>query len=98
MTAAEFWEQTPKETLMTIEAAVWRDERRQKLDIALAWRVAALSRQKRLPSLKKLLTPDETRPLRGKELKKRQQEFREMTKNLDVKALSQQLARKKDEE
>lgn len=76
---AAFWEQTPRETCAAIEAAMWRDERRQKQDVALAWRTAALSRQKRLPSLKHLLAAKPAKRLQGKELKKRHAEFREMS-------------------
>lgn len=73
-----FWDQTPRETCLAIEAAMWRDERRQRQDVALAWRTAALLRAKRLPSLKHLLSSGPARPLAGEELTRRRREFREM--------------------
>jgi len=85
---AEFWEMTPRETYMAIEAAIWRDEQRQKHDVVLAWRTAALMRAKRMPSLKQLLNTKPARPLRGKELEKRRQEFKEMTAKLDTSKLT----------
>lgn len=76
----EFWELTPREVYMAIEAAQWRDERRQKQDIALAWRTAALTRVKRMPSLRSLLTSDKpAKKLQGEELRRRREEFRQMS-------------------
>lgn len=75
---------------MAIEAAIWRDQQRQKQDTALAWRVAAYTRAKRLPSLKQLLSTGPAKPLRGAELEKRRQEFQDMKKaaqGLDVSKL-----------
>jgi hypothetical protein len=84
-----FWGMTPVETYMAIEAAIWRDERRQKQDTALAWRMAALMRSKRLPSLKNLLSTarPEARPLSGEELERRREEFREMSAAVDLERL-----------
>jgi len=79
---------TPVETYMAIEAAIWRDERRQKQDTALAWRMAALMRSKHLPSLKNLLsTASAARPLSGDELERRRGEFREMSAAVDLERL-----------
>lgn len=76
----EFWDLTPRETYMAIEAALWRDRRRQKQDLSLAWHTAALTRVKRMPSLKSLLTSQtKARRLKGEELRKRRREFREMS-------------------
>jgi hypothetical protein len=79
----EFLDLTPRETYMAIEAAIWRDERRQKQDVALAWRTAALVRAKRMPSLKQLLAIGPARPLAGKEKEKRRREYKEMSAAAD---------------
>jgi hypothetical protein len=83
----EFWDLTPRETFMMIDASLWREEVQQKQDLTLAWQTAALIRAKRLPSLKQLLNNKPAKPLRGEELEKRRQEFKEMTANLDVSKL-----------
>lgn len=80
----EFYDLTPRETVASLEAAAWREEFEQKREIALAWRVAMLTRARRLPSLKQLLNTKPARPLAGKELERRRQEFREMTAHLDI--------------
>ena len=72
---------------MVIAANLWRDEIKQKQDVALAWRTAALTRAKRLPSLKQLLNTKPAKALYGAELEKRRQEFKDMTRNLDVSKL-----------
>lgn len=82
----DFWQMTLPETRLALEAVLWRDERQQKREIALAWRTAALTRSKRLPSLPSLLAGKAKR-LQGKELKRRRQEFTEMTANLDTSKL-----------
>jgi hypothetical protein len=79
----EFWELTPRETLLAIEAAIWRDERQQEQDIALAWRTAALTRTKKLPTLRSLLASSKPpKKLSGTELEKRRDEFKKMTQAL----------------
>ena len=72
---------------MAIDASIWREGIQQKWDLTLAWQTAALTRAKRMPSLKQLLNTKPAKPLVGKELEKRRQEFRDMTKNLDVSKL-----------
>ncbi|OGN90243.1 MAG: hypothetical protein A2Y88_04910 [Chloroflexi bacterium RBG_13_48_10] len=72
---------------MAIEAAVWRDERNQQLEIVQAWRIAIMMRAKRIPSLKQLLDTKPAKPLHGKELEKRRREFKEMTANLNLENL-----------
>jgi hypothetical protein len=72
---------------MAIDASIWREEVRQKRDLALAWQTAALTRAKRMPSLKQLLNTKPARPLRGEELEKRRKEFHDMTANLDLSKL-----------
>lgn len=83
----EFWDLTPRETFMAIDAAIWRDEVQQRRNLTLAWQTAALTRAKRMPSLKQLLNTKPARPLHGEELEKRRQEFKEMTANLDLSKL-----------
>ena len=82
MTTGEFWEQTPAETAATLEAAVWREGRQRERDLALAWHVAMLERQKRLPTLQRLLHPPESRPLKGAEREKRRKEFEELKERM----------------
>ena len=76
---------------MAIEASIWRDERRQELDIVQAWSIASLMRAKRIPSLKQLLNTKPAKPLHGKELEKRRQEFADMTKNLNLEHLANRM-------
>lgn len=83
----EFLDLTPCETFMAINASIWSGEAQQKRDLTLAWQTAALTRAKRMPSLKQLLNTKPARPLHGEELEKRRQEFKEMTANLDVSKL-----------
>jgi hypothetical protein len=84
---AEFWDMTPREVFMAIEASIWRNEHNQQLDIVQAWRMARLMRAKRIPSLKALLNIKPAKPLHGKELEKRRREFKEMTANVDLNKL-----------
>ncbi len=72
---------------MAIEACIWRDEKQQRQTIIQAWQTAVLMRAKKIPSLKQLLDPKPARPLRGKELEERRNEFKRMTKNLDMSKL-----------
>jgi len=81
---AEFWALTPHETYMAIEAAAWRLEREHRRDAWLAWHVAALTRAKRLPALKRLLGTDKARALEGEELEGRRTEHREIMGKIDV--------------
>lgn len=66
---------------MAIDASIWREEVQQKRDLTLAWQTAALTRAKRLPSLKQLLNTKPAKPLVGAELEKRRKEFRDITVN-----------------
>ena len=86
LSVGDFWELTPRET-----AAVFKAERdRQKhateqarvQDTALAWLIAALERQRRLPELKRLLQPAQTRKLEGDEMERRTAEFAELKARL----------------
>lgn len=87
----EFWELTPRETYQTIEAYVWRDRQNQKKQIAQAWRIAALTRARKLPNLKTVLASGPARPLVGRERVQRREEFQEMTANVDLKALAERM-------
>jgi hypothetical protein len=60
---------------MVFEAAAWRQEQEWHRDVALAWHIAAFTRCQRLPSLKELLNPGETKVLTGEEKAKRAEEF-----------------------
>lgn len=83
----EFWDLTPRETYRAIEASIWRDEQTQRQQIAQAWRTAALTRAKKMPTLKQLLTTGPAKPLVGKELQRRRKEFEEMTSGVDLSKL-----------
>lgn len=82
---------------MSIEAALWRDQRRQKLDKVLAWRIAGLMRTKRLPSLKQMLA-EPAKPLKGAELERRRREYKEMTAAVDLSALAGKVGMKNGKE
>jgi hypothetical protein len=76
---SEFWDMTPCETVLAIEAAAWRLEQDERGRLRLAWHVAALSRAKRLPPLAQLMAPQkQSRTLSGEELEARRREFAEM--------------------
>lgn len=89
---------TPRETYAVIDAYIWRDERQQKQQIALAWRTAALHRAKRMPALRALLSEGPAKPLKGKELEKRRREFIEVTTSIDLESLNRKKAKPKDEQ
>lgn len=92
---AEFWDLTPRETWITIEAAGWRAEQAARRDVALAWHVAALSRTKTLPSLRQLLHPPKARKLEGEELERRRAEHRRMVAALDPALLRGQRSKRR---
>lgn len=72
---------TPKETFAVLDAYIWREDLALKRDMRLAWHIAALQRQrKRLPSLKRLLSPGMTKKLSGDELDQRRQEHADLSK------------------
>ena len=79
---AEFWALTPRELAATFEAALWRQEQERRRDTVLAWQMAALSRAKRLPSLKSLLAPAKSKALTDAEQAKHREEFAEMSKRM----------------
>lgn len=85
---AEFWDLTPCEAFEAIDAALWRERHDQRKQVVLAWRVAALQRARRLPSLSQLLNTAPTKPLRGRELRERRKEFAQMAKAVDLSKLN----------
>ena len=85
---------TPNETLATIEARAWQAEQERQRDLWLAWHIAALSRAKRLPSLKRLLGSGETRVLTGADLERRHQERREIMEQVDLDKLNEALKKR----
>lgn len=74
----EFWDMTPAETLMALEAAAKRTEMEQRRLAWLAWHIAALQRAKRIPDLNRLLRGHKTVQLKGAELEKRRREHAEL--------------------
>lgn len=79
---------------MTIEAALWQDDRQQKQAIQQAWLTAALGRQKRMPSLQKLLTGP-AKKLHGDELRKRRAEHAQMASDENVAAINAHMRKMK---
>lgn len=55
LSTLEFWDLTPRETVMACQAAMWRMEQAQEQALSLAWHMAALTRAKRIPPLARLL-------------------------------------------
>jgi hypothetical protein len=55
LTPAEAWDLTPRELLAYSRGVAQRDTDRQRLAVAAAWHVAALSRAKRFPKLRELM-------------------------------------------
>jgi len=84
---------TPRETFAAIKAAGWRIELEQRRDVVLAWQTAALARAKRLPSLRRLLVPARSRPLKGEELARRRRERDEMLERIDVTKINEAVRR-----
>lgn len=80
---------------MSIEAAIWRDERAQKQALSMAWHTAALSRQKRIPGLKQLMVKAFPPKITRRENEKRRRDFEEMTAAVDVDKLTERLKAKR---
>lgn len=76
-----FWSLTPRELMLHFEAYEARAVREHQRDAWLAWHIAALSRAKRLPSLRRLMGLDRARPLHGEELERRRAEHAELVAN-----------------
>lgn len=90
MSLFEFWEMTPIETLEVIRAQVCRFDQQRRMMVAQAWQIAALTRTKRLPSLKSLLVNKGARVLSGDELEQRRSEFKEMTQGVDISSIMEE--------
>lgn len=73
-----FWEITPREYAMHVRAENRRRREAQQRSAWLAWHMAALSRMKRLPTLKRFLGTDQARVLKGVELERRRAEHAEL--------------------
>lgn len=82
---------TPQETTLTIEAAIWRDERAQKQALSMAWHTAALQRQKKMPGLKQLMQKAFPPKVTRRENEKRKRDFEEMTAAVDVAKVTDKL-------
>jgi hypothetical protein len=89
ITVADFWAMTPRETYAAIRAAGWRIELEQRRGVIQAWHTAALARAKRLPSLRRLLSPGKSQPLQGDELERHRQERDEILARIDVQKINE---------
>lgn len=72
---AEFWELTPAELNAMVEGYKWRQEQRQQELTVLAWSVAALMRQKKLPRLERLLKKGEGQKKTAEEARREWEEL-----------------------
>jgi hypothetical protein len=96
ISVSEFWDLTPQEVYWTVDAAVWRDQQTQRQQIVLAWRIAALTRAKKLPSLKQMLAVGPAKPLVGAERVRRKQEFQDMAAGVDLAKINEALKKKQN--
>lgn len=76
----EFGWLTPGEFHQLADGYQWRQKEEARGRIALAWHIAALSRQKRLPPLERLLKPDGGTNL--KTVEERRVEYAELKQRL----------------
>ncbi|MDZ4346866.1 MAG: hypothetical protein U1E51_31015 [Candidatus Binatia bacterium] len=74
---------------MVFQAAKWKRETDQRRDIELAWRTAALTRMKRMPSLKELFDPPRTRALSEQEAREKKRELEELKAIIEAKRKKQ---------
>jgi len=91
--AGEFWELTPWETFQAIEAAGWRAEQDARRDVALAWHVAALSRAKTLPPLRRLLRSSAPKPLSAEDIERKKREHAALMEKIDLSKLTSKMKR-----
>lgn len=77
---------------MAIESYIWRDERNQKKQLQLAWQIAMLSRQKRIPPLRSLLAAKKARILTGPELQEKRQDFKQMASKINIDRINKKMA------
>jgi hypothetical protein len=75
----DFWDYTPIEVTKEIKNSQRKADQRTKSILWGAWHNALLIRQKRLPSLRSLLSGGKSRKLEGEELERRRKEFKEMS-------------------
>jgi hypothetical protein len=66
-----------------IDGYIWREDNKQRREIAQSWRTAMWSRSRRLPSFQEIMAPQDARPLNAEEKAERQAEFDAMTKAID---------------
>lgn len=85
MTVVEFWDLTPRETMMTCQAAAWRMEQAHELALSLAWHAEALTRAKRIPPLQRLLARlrRASAPEPDLDLEERAAEFEELKRRMN---------------
>lgn len=84
MSREDFWSATPIELKLMLDARLFQAEHMRKQAIQMAWLTAALERSKRLPPLKRLLGEEQSRPLHGDELIKRQAEHAAIVAHMAV--------------
>ena len=82
LTIAEFWDATPKEIGLLFERDIARQVAEINGRMSLAWHIAALMRQKTLPSLSSLMA-SVSRRLHGDELERRRREHAEIVERLN---------------
>lgn len=80
MTVADFWDMTPRETILAMEAGAWRMQQERELAMSAAWHAAALSRAKRMPSLSSVL--NRLKPRKHEPIEQRQAEFEELSRRM----------------
>lgn len=80
----EFWSLTPRELAMTFDAVGWQQEQKWQRDVMLAWHIAAFTRSKRLPDLKTILNPGETKVLTPEEKVRRAAEFDRLSTRMGI--------------
>lgn len=73
-----FWELTPREYALHVRAENRRRREAQRRSAWLAWHIAALTRVKRMPGLKRFMGTEKARVLKGAELERRRQEHAEL--------------------
>lgn len=77
----EFWGSSLRGFQRQHEAWLWRERQAARRDIALAWRMEALARTKRLPSLKSLLSSiptEERKPMTPEEAQRHRRELKRL--------------------
>lgn len=77
----EFGELTPGEYLAMLKGYKWRMEQETRERVELAWMVAMLSRQRKVPPLERLLKPQGVKQAL-KTVEERRQEYEELKERL----------------